>query len=55
MSQTRYNSESNDVPFKSLLEPDVISIVNRALSSGNSQHTTSYKYAFFKSILDNVF
>lgn len=55
MSQTRYNSESNDVPFKSLSEPDVISIVNRALSSGNSQHTTSYKYAFFKSILDNVF
>lgn len=55
MSQTRYNSELNDVPFKSLAESDVISIVNRALSSGNSHHATTYKYAFFKSILDNVF
>ena len=54
MSVTRWDSESNSVPFHSLSEADVIALVNRALS-GNSHHTTSYKYAFFKSIIDNVF
>ena len=54
MSKTRWDSTSNTVPFRSLSEADVIALVNRALS-GNSHHTTTYKYAFFKSLLDNVF
>ncbi len=54
MAITRWNSDSNTVPFQNLTEADVIAMVNRALS-GNSHHTTTYKYAFFKSILDNVF
>lgn len=54
MAITRWNSDSNTVPFQNLSEADVIAMVNRALS-GNSHHTTTYKYAFFKSILDNVF
>ena len=54
MSVTRWDSESNTVPFHPLTEADVIALVNRALS-GNSRHTTTYKYAFFKSIIDNVF
>lgn len=55
MSQTRWNSEKNETPFISFSEDNVIATVNRALSSGNSMHATTYKYAFFKSILDNVF
>lgn len=54
MSITKWDSNSNSVPFHDLTEADVIALVNRALS-GNSRHTTTYKYAFFKSILDNVF
>lgn len=54
MAITRWDSNSNTVPFQNLTEADVIAMVNRALS-GNSHHTTTYKYAFFKSILDNVF
>ena len=54
MSVTRWDSVSNTVPFHSLTEADVIALVNRALSS-NSHHATTYKYAFFKSIIDNVF
>ena len=54
MAITRWNSDSNTVPFQNLTEADVIAMVNRALS-GNSHHATTYKYAFFKSILDNVF
>ena len=54
MSITRWDSESNTVPFHSLPEADVIALVNKALSS-NSRHSTTYKYAFFKSIIDNVF
>ena len=54
MAITRWNSDSNTVPFQNLTEADVIAMVNRALS-GNSHHSTTYKYAFFKSILDNVF
>jgi hypothetical protein len=54
MSITRWDSTSNTVPFRSLSEADVIALVNRSLS-GNSHHTTTYKYAFFKSLLDNVF
>jgi len=54
MSITRWDSDSNTVPFHPLTEADVIALVNRALS-GNSKHTTTYKYAFFKSIIDNIF
>lgn len=54
MSQTRWNSDSNSVPFRPIAEDDVIAMVNKALS-GNSHHTTTYKYAFFKSLIDNVF
>ena len=54
MSVTRWNSESNTVPFHSLSEADVIALVNKALSR-NTHHATTYKYAFFKSIIDNVF
>lgn len=54
MSQTRWDSESNQVPFISLSEAEVIAIVNRALSS-NAAKTSTYKFAFFKAILDNVF
>lgn len=55
MSQTRFNSTENLVPFRPLSADDVIALVNRALSAGNSMHTTTYKFAFFKSLLDNVF
>lgn len=55
MSQTNWNSDYNNVTFKSFSEDEVIALVNRVLSADNSKHTTSYKYAFFKSILDNVF
>ena len=54
MSQTHWDSTSNEVPFISLSEADVIAIVNRALS-GNAARTSTYKFAFFKAILDNVF
>ena len=54
MSVTRWDSISNTVPFRSLSEAVVIELVNHALS-GNAQHSTTYKYAFFKSIIDNVF
>ena len=54
MSITRWDSVNNLVPFRSLSKADVIALVNRALS-GNSHHATTYKYAFFKSIIDNIF
>lgn len=54
MSVTRWNSDYNNVPFITLTEDSVIALVNRALSK-HSHHATTYKYAFFKSILDNVF
>ncbi len=54
MSVTRWDSISNTVPFRSLSEAEVIELINHALS-GNAQHSTTYKYAFFKSIIDNVF
>lgn len=49
-----WESQSNNTPFISLSEDDVIRIVNYALSD-NVQHSSTYKYAFFKSILDNLF
>lgn len=48
------DSDYNNVPFITLTEDSVIALVSRALSK-NSHHATTYKYAFFKSILDNVF
>lgn len=49
-----WNVKENLIPFISLSDEKVISIINQALL-GNSKHTTSYKYVFFKSILDNIF
>ncbi|MBR1537478.1 MAG: HNH endonuclease [Treponema sp.] len=49
-----WNSKENLLPFKNLSDQDVITLVNHALL-GNSKHATSYKYVFFKSILDNLF
>lgn len=43
-----------DISFKVLDNLDVMSIVYKALSS-NVARTTSYKFCFFKSILDNLF
>ncbi len=41
-------------PFANLRDDEVISLVNRALL-GNVRRDTSYKFVFFKSILDNLF
>lgn len=49
-----WNLSEGSVPFTPLSDDDVIQIVNRALSSCK-KHTTTYKYAFFKSLLDNIF
>ena len=54
MGQTHWDSKSNNIPFVSLSEADVIALVNKALS-GNAARTSTYKFAFFKAILDNVF
>ena len=54
MGQIHWDSKSNNIPFISLSEADVISLVNKALS-GNTARTSTYKFAFFKAILDNVF
>lgn len=51
--KTIWSSPKNLAPFKSLSEDDVIRIVNHALSNGS--RTASYKFAFFKSMLDNLF
>ena len=49
-----WDSKENLIPFKELSDQDVITLINHALL-GNSKRTTSYKYVFFKSILDNLF
>ncbi len=54
MGQTHWDSKSNNIPFISLSEAEVIALVNKALS-GNAARTSTYKFAFFKAILDNVF
>ena len=46
--------KENLVPFSNLPEDEVIRLVNKALL-GNPKRTTSYKFVFFKSILDNLF
>lgn len=49
-----WDSKENLIPFKKLSDQNVITLINHALL-GNSKRTTSYKYVFFKSILDNLF
>ena len=46
-------AQFNLKPFRSLDEDEVIQIVSHALTHGS--HSTSYKFGFFKSILDNLF
>ena len=54
MQNSGWNAKENLIPFPPLTEEDVISLINSALL-GNSKHTTSYKFVFFKAILDNLF
>ena len=54
MAGAGWNLESGAIPFSRQSESDVIRLVNAALSPAK-KHTTSYKYAFFKAILDNLF
>lgn len=49
-----WDSKENISQFKNLSQDEIISLINSALL-GNSKHTTSYKFVFFKSILDNLF
>lgn len=49
-----WNLTENIFPFKQLSQDEVVSLINSALL-GKSKHTTSYKFVFFKSILDNLF
>ena len=49
-----WNLQESIKPFSKLTDEDVIKIVNSALLS-NVKRATSYKFAFFKSILDNLF
>ena len=53
-SVSGWDSKENLLPFKTLSDQDVITLINHALL-GNLKHTTSYKFVFFKSILDNLF
>lgn len=54
MSRSGWDLTENLTPFKSLSDEEVIKIVNAAIL-GNAKHATSYKFVFFKSILDNIF
>lgn len=54
MPNTNWSSDINNTPFLKLTDEDVIRLVNKALSD-SAKHTTTYKYAFFKSLLDNIF
>lgn len=54
VTSINYNSSSANVPFENLCFDDVIQLVART-TSGDGKHTASYKFAFFKSILDNIF
>ena len=49
-----WKSSSANIPFRNLDFDEVIQLVTRT-TSGDGKHTTSYKFAFFKSILDNIF
>lgn len=48
-----WDSVENKIPFCKLNEDEIIATVNKALSQGSK--TSTYKFAFFKSILDNIF
>lgn len=54
MSSSGWNLQQGNIPFRPLPESEVIRIVNVALSPAK-KHTTTYKYAFFKALLDNLF
>ena len=54
MSTSGWNLQQGTLPFRPLSESDVIRIVNLALSPAK-KHTSTYKYAFFKAVLDNLF
>ena len=54
MSTSGWNLQQGTIPFRPLSESGVIRIVNVALSPAK-MHTTTYKYAFFKAVLDNLF
>lgn len=54
MSTSGWNLQQGNIPFLPLGEREVIRIVNLALSPAK-MHTTTYKYAFFKAVLDNLF
>ena len=49
-----YDAKESLTAFEDLRDDEVISLVNRALL-GNVRRNTSYKFVFFKSILDNLF
>lgn len=54
MNPSGWNLQQGTLPFRHLSESDVIRIVNLALSPAK-KHTSTYKYAFFKAVLDNLF
>lgn len=54
MNIAGYNLSEGTIPFTSLKDDEVIQLINLALSPGK-MHASSYKYAFFKAILDNIF
>ena len=54
MNTSGWNLQQGTLPFRPLSESDVIRIVNLALSPAK-KHTSTYKYAFFKAMLDNLF
>ena len=54
MNTSGWNLQQGTLPFRHLSESDVIRIVNLALSPAK-KHTSTYKYAFFKAVLDNLF
>ena len=54
MSTSGWNLQQGTISFRPLSESEVIRIVNVALSP-TKMHTTTYKYAFFKAVLDNLF
>ena len=54
MHSPGWNLTEGTIPFSRQSEADVIRLVNLALSPAK-KHATTYKYAFFKAVLDNLF
>lgn len=54
MNNAGWDAKENLIPFSPITDGEVIRSINSALI-GNSKRTTSYKFVFFKSILDNLF